>query len=194
MSEEGTENSITHGVLTPGLQSLISGVFVLLFMGSFTWLVKSFTPLSVGLTFGSGVMSGVWFYLLRFWVRERLGLLAEPAPYPIENVRVELKQQNQMLFIDLPCEPSQVLELAEGVVNGVSLSENTWCGRGKPFSISQFRGLRAVLLKRKLAVWRNEHSPSQGVELTLPGRAVFRKYLTVAEQHPTLDAGDTWNS
>jgi len=196
MFDEGTENSLIHGVLTPGLQSLISGVFVLCFMGSFTWLVKTVNPVSVGLTCGCGVMSGVWFWLLRGWVREKQGLLtvAEPEHHTFQNVRLEVKQQNQLLFIDLPAEPEQLVNLADGVLHGASMSELTWCGRNKPFSISQFRGLRAELIRRGLAVWRNETAPAQGVELTLPGKAVFRRFLSMAEQHPTLNPGDRWTS
>ena len=200
MSDE-TENSIIRGVVTPGLQAFLSGLTVTCFVGSFAWLVTSGNPGAVVLTCGTLSMSSVWFWLLNGWVLERrfqLGMSevsqAEPVA-AIENIRVEISQQNTLQFIDLPVQPEQLVELASGVLSGASMSELTWCGSGRPFSISQFRFLRAELLKRGLVEWRSEHSPSQGVELTRVGRHVMRRFMFLAEQNtPTLTSGDRWNS
>ena len=92
-------------------------------------------------------------------------------------------------FIDLPAGPEQLRKLADGLLSGRQFALSAWSGAGAPFSRSEFERLRDELIKRGLARWRNANAQAQGAELTLPGRAVLRRFSSEASSlSPTLRA------
>ena len=95
---------------------------------------------------------------------------------PRLTVEVSDVEAGRWRFLDLPGTPEQLQDLAWSVMLGTrSLSEADWTGSGRPYSKAEFRSLRAQMLGRGLLTWRNPAAPSQGVELTTVGRAVFRR-------------------
>lgn len=116
------------------------------------------------------------------------GLVVDP---PLETttkgatIRVEMRSDNgrAMDYADLPATLDQLRALADGLQNGAPLTVGSWTGHRRPFSRSEFENLRAELVRRNLAAWRNPAAPAQGCELTPQGRAVF-KYLSTPT--PTL--------
>jgi hypothetical protein len=92
---------------------------------------------------------------------------------PVVHVEVSDLDQRQWRFMDLPGTPEALQELARGVLAGKTLAEAEWTGTGRPYTRNEFRDLRAQLVDRGIAAWRNPQHPAQGVELTKPGRAVF---------------------
>lgn len=54
------------------------------------------------------------------------------------------------------------------------MSEGAWTGRGKPFSVDEFRALRDWLFGEGLAEWNNERAHAQGWHLRARARAMIR--------------------
>jgi len=103
----------------------------------------------------------------------------EPVTLQVEVVR-QSEYGQQLTIVDFGVSPEKAVVLARGILAGRPFSEAEWTGRGKPFSRREFRALRSELLERGLLEWRNPRAPSQGVELTSVGRAVFAR---LAEGH-----------
>ena len=110
------------------------------------------------------------------------GIIADP-PLPAEinparTIRVELRGDDgrKMDYVDLPASFDQLHTLAMGLQSGTPFAVSSWSGTGRPFSRSEFETLRAEMIARGLASWRNPHAPAQGAELSAAGRAVI-KYL-----------------
>ena len=186
MLEEKTHNlhNLQSAVYVPFLQSAATGLFIAVAVCGLAVLLH--WRLTVALLAAAGVGASVtWVYLLTHWLR----LTSPPPPVVLEDwhetpqtevpcIRLEVKRENTLTFIDLPCDPDQLARLAAGVLDGAPLAESAWTGRGRPFSKSQFIEVRQTLLTRGLAVWRNEDAPSQGIQLTAAGRALFRHCAT----------------
>ena len=189
MLEDNSRNnlhSLQSAVYVPFLQSAASGLFIAVAVCGVAVLLH--WRISVALLAAAGLGASVcWVFLLWHWLK-----LTTPTPpvqlvedwqetpqaetYPV--IRVEVKRENTLTFIDLPVSDTQLSRLAAGVLDGAPLAESQWCGRGRPFSRGQFAQLRQELLTRGLAVWRNDAAPAQGVELTAAGRAVLKQCLT----------------
>lgn len=99
--------------------------------------------------------------------------LALPAPPRTVQVEVHNQDARQWAFMDLPGTQEQLAELARGILNGRTWAETEWTGKGRPYTKSEFRDLRATLLERGFLVWRRVDSPTAGVELSVVGRRVF---------------------
>ena len=180
----------TAGVVLPLLQAMItSGLLafsVLILWFVFGWSGGWKAALAV-----FGVMPFVsWLYLQRRWLvltAERAiqrdingdGVLGEPnSKLESRVVKVQVNHVKegghlQVDLINLPCTDSQLRALAEGLLAGVPFTEGAWTGIGKPFSQSEFRALRIVMLQRGLLTMRSEKDQRQGFELTEEGRAVM---------------------
>lgn len=103
------------------------------------------------------------------------------------TVRVEVwETPSRTTYFDLPATRQQLEVLAASLVNGGTFSERRWTGRMRPFSISQFRTLRDVMLERKIIEQANDKDPRQGYVLTLAGRAMMKRFLP----SPTLQGLD----
>lgn len=87
-------------------------------------------------------------------------------------------------YFDLPAAKQQLEVLAASLINGGTFSERRWTGRTRPFSITQFRELRDVMLERKIIQQVSDKDPRQGYVLTLAGRAMMKRFLP----SPTLQS------
>jgi hypothetical protein len=72
----------------------------------------------------------------------------------------------------------RMVELAQMVVSGVALSHNSVTGKGRPLSRDELTMLQEQLVELGHARWKSAKSKNQGVELTPPGRAMFRAIAT----------------
>jgi hypothetical protein len=99
---------------------------------------------------------------------------------PSETIRVVIDNhqdgQHTTQQFDLPVAPGQFAFLAQGLLAGIPYSEREWTGAGKPFSINEFRDLRAEMIRRGLITLASEKDARQGYVLTRPGRAVMKYY------------------
>ena len=172
-------STIRAGAFLPALQSVITGLIVALVAFAFSGRGE------LALLSGAVVAGLAWLVLLFHWIGERRAVFYALAPEPVvfrapepeparEPLVVHVHEGNDTKILVLNVEPEKLRALARGVEQGYPLSESAWCGSGKPFSLSQFRELRAQLLARGLLRWRNEESSEQGVELAPGGRAFIR--------------------
>lgn len=157
-----------------------SGVVVFLGAGALVWALGWSVRVAVGVA--GAVILWVWVS----WVFKVEGLMwstetvrpeaeAEPAPVLRDVVSVEVSEPaaGRYRFLDVPGGGDALRQLAAGIVSGRTLSEAEWCGSSGPYSRSDFRQLRGVMIERGLMRWRHPGAPSQGVELTDVGLQVF---------------------
>ena len=194
-------DSLRDGVIVPILQALTTGALSGLALGGVLWLagVESAWRWSVALI--PVVWLAVWLLSLSHWRAslEKLlqrdlngdGVIGEQPvriiKQPSPEVRVILERDNgrETDFIDLPAQPEQLRQLADGLLSGRQFALSAWSGAGAPFSRSEFERLRDEMIRRGLARWRNERAQAQGLEVTAPGRAVLRRFASDASSLPT---------
>ena len=189
------------GVVLPFTQALITGGLCGMAVGS---VVSLFAPTlaagSAGMAAGSVAAAAAWMSYRNDWAYEVMYLAgAVDAPQAEGNnvntntnantnvVSVHVTQEDsggyvKGDFIELPAKPEQLAALAAGLAAGRSLAENLWTGRGKPFSKAEYATLRAELIQRGLAQWRDPETPAQGWELLAAGRSVIREFSGVGEE------------
>jgi len=185
-------------VVIPLTQSSVTGSVAGLMALSLAWAAQVDNPVAMGALAASISHLLTWLVMLRRWystVEYFESLLDTKAnaqdenPISVEtiekpNLRLDITDRNRVQILDLPIQPEQLLSWADGLANGLSLSESTWTGSGKLFSTSEYRSLRDILIQRGLARWKNPGSPKQGWELTVAGRAVVREAALKSLPHP----------
>lgn len=178
-------DDVVRAVILPFCQAVITGLFAGLF--SLAVCMLAIWPNEYALAFGLGVTLATWLHFRASWSRVIEQMLLpqpawEPAPKPIPTTRIELTQEKDGYYsgeyIDLNCQPDQLRQLAEGVEAGKPLTVGVWTGAGAPFTRPQFEQLRAELIRRNLAVWRNPKAPQQGFALTVAGVKVIKKFAS----------------
>jgi len=167
-------------VLVPLLRAVISGAMLAALSGVAALVIgwPWWVPVGVAGMFSVAVWFSCGLSDKLLWASEIVtgkdldqdGRIGQPA-----TVRVEVSDldQRQLRFMELPGTPEALQQLAHGVLTGKTLAEAEWTGKGRPYSRNEFRDMRAQLLERGIVTWRNDEAPSQGVELTRVGRAVF---------------------
>lgn len=190
-----TNENLTAGVALPFLQAAIGGILAGASVGALVAVFKlAVSPWAAG---GLASCLFAFYSWLSYrgrwsWRLERLlqvdldqdGFIGQPPQ--AEHVRVELIQdqgRNQQ-FIDLPS-PDKLPQLAAGLLEGRTFSQSVWTGGGQLFTRGEFETLRAELLRRGLASWKNPDAPAQGIILTAAGRAIFKRLAA----HPPTPCG-----
>jgi hypothetical protein len=176
------------GVKVPFSQALISGVISGVAMMAICWVLDVLDPWKPGIVIMALVTPLVWFLSRRNWVglvnrvEEWTGLDLPGNDAPEDKVtlidltsKVGATRRTQKLAI--PATEEQLRRLAVGILGGVTFAERNWTGRGRPFSIDQFRELRDYLEKAELLTKSNDKSHNQGFTLTAKGRAMLAHYL-----------------
>ena len=158
-----------------------SGFVSFVGVGLFSWAVGLTARVALGVA-GVVVLVVLCVFMVRVWQAwfqtETVRQPGQPQIHQVrDRVEVEVSKPDEkaMQFLDLPGTGDQLGQLARGVLAGRSFSEAEWSGGGRPYARSEFRELRGELLARGLLEWRNDNAPAQGVQLTAPGRAVFRR-------------------
>lgn len=100
-----------------------------------------------------------------------------------QTVRLEMSinDGNTLRYADLPASLDQLRTLANGVLEGATLSEAAWTPG--LFTRGEFSQLKAALVRRGLAANRSR-DPARGIQLTRPGEAAF-KWLAGLGDPPT---------
>lgn len=188
------------------LHTRTAGFEVPLFQSLATAAIVGLATLAIGLVYGwmdplkpTVVMSGLslagwWLYSLKRWTMltgsdtARVQVRSvdhdeNPATPKIIRVQIDKVEDNgaihQWKNFDLPATEDQLRELAAGLFEqGRSFSEREWTGAGRPFSVSEFRALRAELIRRELMALKNEKDTRQGYAPTEDGKAVLEQFLS----------------
>lgn len=102
-----------------------------------------------------------------------------------ETVRVEVleKDTGRQVFGELP-HPRKLPAFFSGVLAGRGLAETTWGGKGKLFTLPEFRNLRDILLQRGWIEFKDPEAPLMGYRLTRQGEAVARYFASRYDQSP----------
>ena len=193
--------NLESDVAAPGIQAAVSGLIAGIGRGGIAAALGAAHPWAIGLGVGAGALGVAWFVLLRdqralLWEVETLtgadldrnGVVGKPEQSPTVRVEIEERKpkgRGSLSFVHLPCTPEQLETLARGALNGKPLSESAWTRKGRPFSRREFSKVRDELVERGLVRWVNPAAHAQGLELTLTGRAVFRR-IVEAPPRPTL--------
>lgn len=168
-------NELERGCLIPLAQSFITGVFVALIAGGIAVWMK-WDALPIALITGACAALLWWYGSLQLWrndVYQPLPGLAEPVQSTTPQITpITIHMDRQISMVDLPASPAQLRDLSAGLLAGMSFSEASWSGEGRPFSRDQFRKLRDVYLQKGWIAWANPKSKNQGVSLTRSGAAV----------------------
>jgi len=178
--------AIASEVLVPTAAAIMSGLFAGAF-ASVVWgwlggagMLEMFAQVAV-LTGAS-----LWFVLLlRCWqmlemVEEQPVAEVAEAELPVmarPPLRVEVESANTIRNADLQATDSQLAQLAEGLLRGQPLTEARWTGASNPFSVDQFREIRAEMQGAGLIRPKSEKDARQGFALTPSGRAAMRKLV-----------------
>ena len=189
--------TVKTGVVVPGLQAVVNGVFYGVATGGIVAVANSMQLLSVpawavGVTVGSLASLRAWNNLLTDWRGLLYGVSIEPITEPeygrnLQPVRVELSGNDgrSMQYVDLPAEPDQLIALGSGIAEGLSFTEAQWTGARGVFSRSQFVQLRGEMLRRGLLMWNSQNDNARGVRVTSKGQALMRHFASMS-QSPTL--------
>lgn len=177
------------GVKVPFSQALISGVISGVAALIIAFVLEVLDPWKPALVMFALVTPLVWFLSRRNWVGlvnrvetwtgldlDQDGDIGEDRVTHIDlTSKVGATRRTQKLAI--PATEEQLRRLAVGILGGVTFAERNWTGRGRPFSIDQFRELRDYLEKAELLTKSNDKSNNQGFALTAKGRAMLAHYL-----------------
>jgi hypothetical protein len=113
---------------------------------------------------------------------------AAPAPrrVVINLAQVSDKGAYQSNVINFPGTDEQLNTFAQGLMNGMSLSEKTWTPESKLYSIPEFRNLMTVMFANGLIEYISETDKRQGRRLTDKGTATMKEIATSPLPHPDL--------
>jgi hypothetical protein len=180
-------------VIVPLAQSGVTGLIVLVVALVIALVNRARDPFTVPLVLGVLAFGWMWFTLTKRWMSltklekltgmdiNRDGVVGSPKAEDSQprTVKVQISQVKdnghyQADFVDLP--EAQLEKLAGALQAGSPLAESALAGKGKPFSVPEYRKFLHLLIKRGLAKYKNEQAPRMGVELTESGRAVVEQY------------------
>jgi Zn-dependent protease with chaperone function len=186
-----TETVITQGLqatgtaLTVGVLATIAGYY-------FRWR----EPLLIAGVIAAAVWVVTWVILQREWLNSvtirsqtyqaiwtgEEDREPEPEAEPVREVRVRFERVRDgghwsESVYPLPGSIDQMQALAGGLARGLPFSERAWTGGGRPFSLAEFRALRAEMIKRGLLEMANDKDQRQGYHLTEEGRAVMDEFM-----------------
>jgi len=189
------DHSYLHTVQAGALLPLIQSGIIAIALGVLTFILaysaRSRDPLVWAGVVTLIVFIAAYLFLQRHWLTltaERMtgldlnrdGQIGKPVPAPIARIEVMTRDSRGNLkqgsFYNLPASEAQLRSLAAGITAGVTFAESYWTGRGSPFSLRQFRALRAEMIRRGLLVQTNPSSANQGFSLTPEGETIFQHY------------------
>ncbi|MBI5933289.1 MAG: hypothetical protein HY867_06240 [Chloroflexi bacterium] len=184
----------TAGFEVPLFQSLATAVIVGLVTLAIALVFDWLDPLKPTVTMAGLSLAGWWLYSLKRWTRltgpdpvqvqmRSVDHDGNPATPKIVRVQIDKVTENghvkQTRMFDLPATEDQLSALAEGLLKqNRSFSEREWTGAGRPFSVDEFRKLRAEFIRRELVALKSEKDARQGYTLTDDGKAVLEQFLS----------------
>lgn len=195
--EQHNPLTIEAGVSIPLYASAVWGVIAAVVGMAVALLVHAsfnVAALVFFLTLVAG-FTAAWTQYQRHWLRlstiERVtgldlnhdGAVGDASP---REIRIRLQDSpTHEEVIHLP--EAQLQKLAGCIQQGYKLTERELAGRGKPFSLNEWKGLRDELRRRGLMVEASPKAPQQGYTWTAKGRAVMRGVMLDISPAPDAD-------
>ena len=156
---------------------------VLFFIGEiarvYAWTVFGWTMYGLGVL-SAMIISHAFVQAINYATRDNYierepEIEREPI---IEPTTITYTEDASTKIFKLNASTRQLEQLSIGlIVASDPFSEKRWSGRGKPFSVNQFRDLRDEMVRRGLACLVNEKDPRQGYTLTRVGINLLKRYL-----------------
>lgn len=181
--------AVESDVITPGLQSLISGAVGGLLCGAGAGLVGWSRPVLIGAVGGAGFLGLAWAVLLGehrrlLWEIERVsgadldgdGAVGVPGVPEAKTTRVEVTERTnghtRMRFVDVPLSDAEL----EAVARAVLVQRERFSRRGLSgvLTQSQYADVYDAMLNGGLL---RDRSDGRGVELSPSGRAFLGQYI-----------------
>jgi hypothetical protein len=193
--------SFLAAVVIPTAQAIISGFVVGLFFGSAAWAFGAAEPIAWALMTGSMtavlalLIAIVWWRHMVEGIEYALRLLARPLPQAEVETPAEPHEPAEIVWHEnggrtlkrdwLSASDAELTEFANRVLSGSSISISGMTDIfGSRAALQKF--LNELLTKNYLRQ-RNPRAPSQGVEPTPQGMALFRHF---ANAGPALSEYD----
>ena len=183
---------IESAVLVPLLQSTITGGLFGIVAGGVAALTDASQPAIVGVTTGAVVTLAAWMahqanYSRRLdaaaGIQQGMAVkAAESRTIPVK-LAISTLDGTQGAFMSLPGGQEKLIEFAKGLAEGLPLTTRQWTGRSGLYAPGEYDQLRGELIKRGFAAWKSSKDTRGGVELTRPGKALF-KYLANIDALP----------
>ena len=190
----------TAAVTVPLMQSAVTGGIVLGVALVIALVNRARDPFTAPLVLGVVTFGAMWFTLTRRWMSltrleqmtgmdiNRDGIVGNekveaeaPRFVKVQISQVKDNGHYQADIVQLP--EAQLEKLVRALRADVPFAESAMAGKGKAFSVPEYRKFLHEMIKRGLARYRNEAAPKQGVELTDQG-------LALVEQYPPLPHED----
>jgi heme exporter protein D len=189
----GRSPTVAGDVLTPVLQSVVSGILAGGLVG--VAILATEAPVSGWAAAGVGLLvtAGAWGWLLRDHrrllrtVEDYTRRDAEPLTQTqAETLRLEVVKDEgdgraHWLFEDLDTDAETLTQWGRAVLGGRSLAQSGWTGKGGPFSRSEYDALLAAMIRAGVVRWNNPKAHAQGATLTAMGRATLRRLVEVGQ-------------
>ena len=182
----------TAAVTVPLMQSGVTGLIVLVVAMVLFAVNRARDWWTAPVVLGVLAFGLMWLTLTRRWmwltsieqvVRYDLnqdgviGPAVEPTPQRTVKVQISQVKSNGHYQADIVELPEAQLEKFAGMIQaGVPFSEAQMAGKGKAFSVPEYRKFCHELLKRGLIGYRNEAAKQQGYVFTEAGRALVEQY------------------
>jgi hypothetical protein len=186
------------GVVIPGLQAAISGLFAAGVVSVVWWRTGWHYPLEV--VFGTffAVALLVWILRVKDWSRLIWSIESslqvdlngdQTVGAPPKRVKVDTSDgRGHQKFIDLWGDDRSLAQFLTALLNGQPTGEKEWTGRNKPFSEKEHGHNMAELLRFEIVQPKNPAYPKLGVEPTPDGERWIERTLEELLPYPT--AGD----
>jgi hypothetical protein len=183
-------STVKAGCVIPALQAVFTGALFALLVFGWGLALETEKAWLLALLLGSLAALLTWLWALRAWLatvypsQSEPGEVTEPAA-----VRVEVIEQAGAVgsFLELPIEQARMVEVAQMLEAGAAFSLSALGGAGKALTRSEFESLRELFIARGLARWVNGRARNQGVELSGSGRALVRRFASMAGKPPHFE-------
>jgi hypothetical protein len=183
LSTQAAVTNIVFALFTGGLLAVLSMALAIAAGLSFKWVIVSM------LVAGAAGANAMWFFLVHLWVRIR-SQLEMFTGVDINNDGVVGKPETSMWMLDvkpdtlrptqkrinIPGTEDQFYAFLRGGGLSGQTAEGVWMGPGRVYGL-EFRELRANLMDRDLAVWKNPDHHAAGWSWTPTGERFCQKFI-----------------
>lgn len=187
-------HKVDAAVILPLWQSSITAFMSMVLTAIVLYLMDAIDYIKPVLVMGCLTWVFTWLFLQRRWLNLTMlethlrmdingdGAIGKKQDEAAKSIRVQVDNLesnghiHQSQMFSLPCDETELEQIAQAYRNGVPFSEKEWTGKGKLFSVSRFREVRNEMLKRGMMAPASAKSERQGFIFTKAGQAILNHY------------------